>query len=534
MLFSLLAFVGCQKKPVDQPDDGTNNEDNGGEATLPSLLDPTDDNYRTFYQIFVGSFSDNNRDSIGDLRGIINRMDYLNDGDINNGNDLGVQGIWLSPIFSSPSYHKYDVKDYYKIDWRFGTMDDLKELADICEERNVKLILDLVLNHTSSQNEWFLQFIDSRKKGDTENKYYDYYTCVTAAEKVSGRNYQRIGGTDFYYEVNFSGDMPELDFDNPEVKQEMLDVAKYYIDLGVDGFRFDAVKYIYLGDTAACIEFWDWYMAELKAYKPDIYCIGECWSAEAEILQYYDAMNCFNFAMSGAEGYAAKAAKGGSLATFTNYIVSYQDKIQAANPDGMPVQFLSNHDQDRIGGAFTTNNLMKLAASLYMLTPGSHFMYYGEEIGLRGSRGSASTDANRRLAMLWGDDDLVKNPVGSTYKTEHQIKTTVVDQLEDPTSVLSHYSKLINIRTKYAAIARGEYTSITYSSKNIGGFLVEYNGESLGILHNNSANPITLDVNGLRGTDGYIFTEILEALNGEATLEGTTLTIGAYTSTILK
>ena len=96
-------------------------------------------------------------------------------------------------------------------------------------------------------------------QGDTENKYYDYYTCVTAAEKVNGRTYQKIAGVDAYFECNFSGDMPELNYDNPEVKQAMLDVAKYYLDLGVDGFRFDAVKYIYYGDTARSVAFWDWY-----------------------------------------------------------------------------------------------------------------------------------------------------------------------------------------------------------------------------------------------------------------------------------
>ena len=111
------------------------------------VVDPIDDNYRTFYQIFVGSFSDSNGDGIGDLRGIINRIDYLNDGDISSGNDLGVQGIWLSPIFTSPTYHKYDTTNYYEIDPKFGTEEDLKELIRLCDERNVKVILDLVINH---------------------------------------------------------------------------------------------------------------------------------------------------------------------------------------------------------------------------------------------------------------------------------------------------------------------------------------------------------------------------------------------------
>ena len=177
---------------------------------LPPMVDPIDDNYRTFYQIFVGSFSDSNGDGIGDLRGIINRFDYLNDGNINSGKSLGVQGIWLSPIFSSPSYHKYDATDYYGIDWRFGDEETLKELISLCHERNVKIILDLVVNHTSSRHPWFLSFKEARMNDDVDNKYFDYYTTVTTAEKIGGRTYQKIAGIDCWYECNFSGDMPEL------------------------------------------------------------------------------------------------------------------------------------------------------------------------------------------------------------------------------------------------------------------------------------------------------------------------------------
>ena len=228
-----LGLVGCGSQPGDVSD--------LPEETPTVLADTTDDNFRTFYQVFVGSFSDSNNDGIGDLRGVINRLDYLNDGNLLSENSLGVQGIWLSPIFSSPSYHKYDASDYYEIDWRFGTEKDLKELADLCEERNIKLILDLAINHTSSQHEWFIQFKEARANGDTENPYYDYYSCVTTAEKLGGVTYQKIAGVDCWFECNFSGDMPELNFDNPEVRQAMLDVAKYYLDLGIDGFRFDAV-----------------------------------------------------------------------------------------------------------------------------------------------------------------------------------------------------------------------------------------------------------------------------------------------------
>lgn len=505
------------------------------EDELPVVVDPIDDNYRTFYQIFVGSFSDSNNDGIGDLRGVINRMDYLNNGDINSGTDLGIQGIWLSPIFTSPSYHKYDTSDYYKIDWRFGQESDLVELANLCEARNVKLILDLVLNHTSSQHPWFINFKNARIEGDVDNKYYDYYTCVSADERVSTRTYGKIFGIDAYYEMNFSSDMPELNYDNPEVREEMLNVAKYYLDLGVDGFRFDAVKYIYYGDTEKSVEFWEWYMDELREYKPGIYCVGECWSSDSEVVEYYDAMNCFNFTMSGAEGRVAMAAKGNSLSEFTTYVETYQKRIKEKNPDGMPMPFLSNHDQDRIGGAFVTTSYMKVAANLYLLSPGSPMIYYGEEIGIRGSRGSAMTDANRRLAMLWGDGDLVRNPTGTTYPKDKQIKTTVQDQIADENSLYNYYCRLIAIRHKHPEIARGDYKAIQYGSKYLGGFLVNYNGSHVVIIHNTSTTEMTYDLTRCAALAGISVTELCDYIGvGEANLNGTILTIGAQTSVILK
>ena len=508
--------VGCNKTPKAAPD-------------------TVDDNYRSFYQIFVGSFSDSNGDGFGDIRGIINRFDYLNDGNVNSETSLGVQGIWLSPIFSSPTYHKYDAKDYYKIDWRFGEEKDLKELVELCHSRNVKLILDLVLNHTSDQHEWFLKFKEARLNGDVENEYYDFYSCVTADEKVGGISYRQLTG-EFWYECNFDGAMPELNYDNPKVREAMLDVAKYYLDLGVDGFRFDAVKYIYYGNTDKSVEFWEWYMDELYKINPDIYCVGECWSGETEILDYYSAMNCFNFAMAQAEGVISTAAKGNSaISKFTGYVESYQKKVLARNPDGMVMPFLSNHDMDRIAGAFVTENNMRMAANLYILCSGSPVIYYGEEIGMRGSRGSANTDANRRLAMLWGDGDTVKNPVGSTYASDKQISTTVADQMEDENSLYRYYCKLLSIRHRYPAIARGAYTAIDCGHKNLGGFLIDYEGDSLILIHNTSMEELSYDLSKCSKLEGVDFSKICDYIGqGKAKLNGTILTLSPQTSVLIK
>lgn len=496
---------------------------------VAKTADPVDDNYRSFYQIFVGSFSDSNNDGIGDLRGIINRFDYLNDGDMNSETSLGVQGIWLSPIFTSPSYHKYDAKDYYEIDWRFGTEEDLKELIELCHSRNVKIILDLAINHTSKNHEWFLEFKEARMNGDVSNPYYDYYSCATEAQKQGGIVYQKIAGIDCSYECNFTAEMPELNYDNEEVRKAMLDVAKYYLDLGVDGFRFDAVKYIYLGNTQKTVEFWDWYMEQLKAIKPDIYCVGECWSGENEVLEYYPALNCFNFTTSQAEGLFASTAKGGMISTYTNYIESYQKKVLEKNPEGMAMSFLSNHDMDRIAGTFILDSHMKMAANLYLLSPGSPFIYYGEEIGMRGSRGSEMTDANRRLAMLWGDEDLIANPEGSTYPADKQISTTVADQMEDENSLFRYYCKLLTIRHTYPAIARGIYTTLPTGERSLGGFVIEYEGEKMVLLHNNGTEAVSYDLG------DYGVKELLDFIGVDtASLEGTVLNIGPQTSAILK
>lgn len=499
-------------------------------ACKPAEPDPTDDNYRVFYQIFVGSFSDSDGDGIGDLRGIINRMDYLNDGNINSGKSLGVQGLWLSPIFKSPSYHKYDATDYYTIDPRFGTDEDLQELINLCHSRNVKIILDLAINHTSSQNLWFVKFRQARKNGDTTSPYYDYYTCVTQSEKLAGHTYYTVPTcTDLFYEGNFSSDMPELNFDNEAVRAETVNVAKHYMDMGIDGFRFDAIKYIYYNDTAKSVAFWQWYMEQLKAINPDVYTVGECWSADGEILKYYPAMNCFAFsAGTNSSGRIATAVRNNSLSSYTTYVQNLQTSILEANPQGMFAPFIANHDNDRAAGYLDIpDGNAYMAANLLLLTPGTPFIYYGEEIGMKGSRGAANTDANRRLAMLWGDDDTVANPTGSTYKEEYQTNGTVASQLEDDGSLLNHYAQLISLRIKYPEIARGIYTGIDIST-GVGGFSVDYNGSVICIIHNNNTEEVTIDL-----PDGFSQLCDFVGLNGAKIVKGK-LVIGAQTSVILR
>ena len=540
LIFTLLLTAGCGAAPAEteppaQLDisgryalDTARNEaiiNDAGQITATA-----DTNALAFYQIFVGSFSDSNGDGIGDLRGIINRFDYLNDGDPDSGLSLGVEGIWLSPIFTSPSYHKYDVSNYYEIDPKFGTMDDLRELVELCHQRGVKLILDLVINHSATNNSWFQEFKKAHQAGDTENEYYDFYSW--SAEPASGKTWAPIAGTDHYYECNFSTSMPELNYENEAVCQAMVDVAAYYLDMGLDGFRFDAAKYIYFGEEDRNIPFWEWYMAELRAINPNLYSVAEVWSDDSLTLRYTSSTNCFNFSMSQPSGRIAETAKAGDVNAFMSYMQHYIQQMKEINAEAFPVTFIANHDMDRAAGFLTVaSGQAKIAANLSMLLPGSSFIYYGEEIGLKGSRGGSNTDANRRLAMFWGDGDTVKDPEGTTYDSE-QTNGSVCDQLPNGDSLYNHYKKLILIRKANPEIANGSFQALQIPDTKLGGFLATWEGSTVAVLHNTTQNPLQVDLATLG--DGSLAQIAAYAGMGSATLEGSILTLDGQTSVVLR
>ena len=519
------------------PAEGTGGMEEAAVGNVPFQEDwNVKDNHRVFYEIFVGSFSDSNGDGIGDLRGIINRMDYLNDGDPESGTSLGIGGIWLTPVFLSPSYHKYDVTDYYQIDPDFGTMEDLQELIALCHARDVKLILDLPLNHTGKDHRWYKNFINAHLMHNPENIHYDFYNWVEDGETVpAGRHFMRDARAGILVEANFSDHMPELNFDNERVRQAVLEIGAYYLNMGVDGFRFDAAKYPYLGEHDRNVAFWTWYVGELKKINPDVYTVAEVWDGEGITNLYAAAVNCFNFSTSQAEGLYAETAKAGDVNKLTAATKKTLDKLKEINPEAMNIPFIANHDTDRAAGYLTmASGRMAVAANLYLLTPGSPFIYYGEEIGLRGSRGGANTDANRRLAMLWGDGDTVKDPVGSDYTK--QTTYTVADLLEMEGSLLNHYRKVLMVRKANPEIARGTYTPLAFRDTKVGGFLCEWNGSVAAVIHNTTEKEWTLDLGEVTDRSFTQISAVLEAVIGEggAALEDDVLTIGSQTSVVLR
>ena len=498
-----------------------------------NLLNKTDvdDNNRVFYEIFTGAFSDSNNDGLGDLQGIINRLDYLNDGDPDSGKSLGIGGIWLTPIFESPSYHKYDVANYYKIDSEFGTMDDLKKLIKECHDRDIKLIIDLVVNHTSTENEWFIEFKNAHVNNDTESIYYDFYSYINVSDDEGSRTFNKIPGANVKYECNFSPVMPELNFDNELVREKIIEIAKYYLEMGIDGFRLDAAKYVYFGDDEKSSEFWGWFVEELKKVNEDVYLIGEVWDSDNVIDKYVSSgLNCFNFRMAQYDGYIASTTRSNSVNRYVEYIEYFYTK----HPNAVFHPFIANHDTDRAAGYLQIDNgTAYMAANLYLLSPGSPFIYYGEEIGMTGSREpSAHTDANRRLAMLWGDNDTVKDPEGATYDPNEQTNGTVASQIVDSNSLYTHYKKLIMIRNANPEIARGKFTALKTTSDKIGGFISTYNNSSVCVIHNTGYQELTINLSDITNLEFTLLQSIV-GMNG-AKLEGNNLTIGAQTTVILR
>ena len=308
-----------------------------------------EDNYRNYYEIFVRSFYDSDGDGIGDLKGVTEKLDYIK--------ELGFNGIWLMPINKSNSYHKYDVVDYFEIDKSYGTMEDLEELISECHKRDIKIILDLVLNHSSSGNAMFTKAKKAHEKyltfqtlTEEEEIYKDFYSFYDSKSDIPATvTAYKVAGKDYYYEANFSTNMPEFNCDNPAVREKFKEIMKFYLDKGIDGFRLDAVKYYYYESHRKSVEL----LSEIKKWateiNPNAYIVGECWDGDAIIEQYYgsgcDSFFNFSTSVSNPASYIINSLNldGKMLNRYYDGLLS---NISMAK-DGIPAPFLCNHDMPR-------------------------------------------------------------------------------------------------------------------------------------------------------------------------------------------
>jgi alpha-amylase len=481
ILFFILFSAGCSRKtgPVAvQPVTGLP----AGTDGLPWWNDTV------FYEIFVRSFYDSNGDGIGDFNGIIAKLDYLNDGDPKTTTDLGISGIWLMPINPSPSYHGYDVTDYYAVNPQYGTMEDFKNLLAASHQRGIRVIIDLVMNHTSNWHPWF---DESRDPNSPKRNWYIWSDTNPGYKGPWGEDVWYASNNAYYYAIFWLG-MPDLNYSNPEVRTQMKDVARFWLqDVGVDGFRLDAAKHIVeegqtQENTPSTHAWWKEFRPAYKAANPQALAIGEVWSSSEAVAAYLNGDEldmAFNFDLADITiknvSSAFASGLGSSIQTSAN-----------AFPTGQFGTFLTNHDQNRVMEQLGGNiDKAKTAATVLLTIPGVPFLYYGEEIGMTGFK----PDERLRTPMQWTAGENAGFTTGRPWYSPSMsyAEHTVADQTADASSLLSLYRTLIQLRNQHAGLRVGSYTLVNSASSKVLAFLRQSKDETVLVIINLGKDPLT-------------------------------------------
>ena len=484
-----------------------------------------------YYEIFVRSFADSNNDGLGDINGITKKLDYLK--------DLGIDGLWLTPIFSSPSYHGYDVISFYDINPDYGSEEDLKNLINEAHKRNMKIILDFPVNHTSTLNKWFTSF-----SFNPFGKYKNYYRHINMSDNPNyslkdksswGSNvWHPLNNKDYYYGI-FSEDMADLNYNNKEVRKEIKKASAKWLNLGVDGFRLDASIHIY-GDnefkeienqTKANIQWWNEFAINCEKINPNVYLVGEAWQETnllEEYVQPFDSKFNFTFQenlINSLKNDTALANDNTLLSQIFEDTLNTYNKVDNNYIDGI---FISNHDQNRIMSEVNNEDKAKLAVNIYMTLPGNPFIYYGEEIGMRGEK----PDINIREAFKWTDSK--KSDYAYTMDFSINDTTTPLsNQLDDNNSMYNHYKNIINLRKSNIALSKGNYESIDVNNSSIMAYKRSYENEDYYIFHNLSNSKIEFEFNDTISNGDIIFRS-----NLNSTLENNKVNLDKYSSIIIK
>ena len=454
-------------------------------ATTPASRDWND---RVWYEVFVRSFRDTSGDGIGDLRGLTEQLDYLNDGDPATTDDLGVTGLWLMPITESPSYHGYDIVDYRKVEEDYGTNADFKAFLAAAHERGVKVIVDLVLNHTSSQHPWFK---DATTPGSRHDDWYVWSDQNPGWLGPSGQVAWHPEGERWFYGV-FGEGMPDLNLRNPAVTAELKDVARFWLDdMGVDGFRLDAAKHLIEDGKDAQTntpETRAWlagFKDSVDAVDPGALLVGEVWDPPAIAAPYVpDSVDMtFDFGLATAIRLALQDGRAAPLWT------GLMDTLTAW-PANQNATFLTNHDQTRIGTELGGDlAAAKLAAFILLNGPGTPFVYYGEEIGMTGTK----PDERIRTPMRW----TTAAPAAGFSEvepwqplSEDPPRVSVASQTADPDSLLTTYRDLVRVRNATPALQRGATTLVDGGAEPVIGWLRTTGDETLLVVVNVSDEPV--------------------------------------------
>ncbi|HEX3553433.1 MAG TPA: alpha-amylase family glycosyl hydrolase [Thermoanaerobaculia bacterium] len=448
-----------------------------------------------FYEVFVRSFQDSDADGIGDFRGLTARLDYLQ--------DLGVDALWLMPVFLSPSYHGYDTIDYERIEPGYGTGADFDKFLAEAHRRGIKVILDLVLNHTSNQHPWFVDAASSPKSGHRNWYVWRGDDPGWTQPWGSGPTWHHNDKDGQYFYGIFWGGMPDLNYDEPAVREEMKRIATHWLARGVDGFRLDASRHLFANgpgpmqnDQPQTHAYLKELAAAVRQAKPQAVMVGEnAADREDQIAPYFGSTAqiaggdelpmSFDFPL-------AKEILDGVNAGEASGLGARLEEVNEAYPPGViDTPFLTNHDQTRLATQLGNDPAkLRLAAAILLTLPGAPFLYYGEELGLQ--NGPGGPDPFKRTPMPW---DATPN-AGFTTAAKPWFDlapgwrtANVAAETGDPASLLSHYRRLIHLRHASPALRKGTLTvlSPTRTSTPVLAFLRNVRdapGERVLVLHN--------------------------------------------------
>lgn len=484
-----------------------------------------------FYQIYMPSYADSNGDGYGDFKGIAGKLGYLQ--------EIGVRGIWLTPFLTSPKVDNgYDIADYYAIDPTYGSKADFDAFLKEAHKRGIKVIMDMVLNHTSTDCKWFQE---SKKSKD--NPYRDYYIWKDKPNNwesfFGGTAWQLDTATNQYYYHKFDVKMADLNWSNPKVIAEAQKILRFWMDAGVDGFRFDVINFLNTDgitldnpvkdgqqnhindiDQAGVKNAMRIIKSTVNAYK-DRFIVGEIGSDKIEVLKQYQSADLldvvFNFNF-------------GSIPTFSAERIFNELQSMEKNMSNYPTLFFGSHDMPRMIDRLADGNIQKASAlaALIFTAKGVPFVYYGEEIGMHNITAQSfeeiadiqgkthyqlalTNGKNREEALIEGNEhnrDKSRSPMqwdgsnfagfstakswiklGSDYKVNN-----VTELKKNKKSILYNYKKLIALRNTEKVLQYGKYDSLELKENRIS-FTRSFEGEKITVIINfGSATTITLPV----------------------------------------
>ncbi|MET3653394.1 alpha-amylase family glycosyl hydrolase [Dyella japonica] len=479
-----------------------------------------------YYEIFVRAWYDTNGDGIGDLNGVTAKLDYLK--------SLGISGIWLMPINSSPSYHGYDITDYYGINPQYGSTADLERLVAEAHKRGIAVTMDMVINHTAKDHPWF---VDAQHADGAHRDWYSWTSKQPDLKAISATDTPIWhAGDDGWYIGVFGGHMPDLNYDNPAVRAEMIKVGQYWLGKGVDGFRLDAAKHIYVDfksdvHSAKALEknvaWWTEYHDALAKTNPNVTLVGEVSATSPkELAPYLKPLgSIFDFPLAEQLIVSARSERAGQL---SNLLKATYDAYKAAgDTPHIDSTFLSNHDQERVMSRLNGNlDHMRMAAAMLLTLPGRPYIYYGEELGMEGKK----PDENLREPMRWTRE---AGPGESRWKPSSVNQgqgVSVQAEQDDPASLYNTYRTLIGWRAQNGALRDGDLTVVATGLPNVVAYWRNDGKQKLLVVHNLSGKSAVWKPKGdLLPKDATVQL----TTKPQAALEHGALHLPAYTTVVL-